>query len=72
MTKNGFGTDLWKNLQAVKLSKDGGLDAPVRADGTHGIVVGVDAIADSDAVGGGSAASPVPTPRWWKRLLRRR
>lgn len=29
----GFCEGLWKNLQAIKLGKDGGIEAPARADG---------------------------------------
>jgi hypothetical protein len=46
-----FGEDLWKNVQAVRLSADGGIEAPVRVDGDQGIRIGVDAIATQhDAV----------------------
>jgi hypothetical protein len=45
----GFGEDLWKNVRAVRLVRDGGIEAPVRADGDRGIVVGIDAVAAGDA-----------------------
>ena len=68
MADKGFGSDLWKNVQSVKFDKDGALHVPVRANGKDGIVVGVDAIARSEAT------RPAPTesrPSWWRRLLRR-
>jgi hypothetical protein len=48
MTKP-FGEDLWKNLQAVSFGQDGGIDAPVRADGKDGIRIGADAVADTSS-----------------------
>jgi hypothetical protein len=48
MATKGFGSDTWKNVQAVKLGKGGGLEAPVRANSRDGIVIGIDAIAASD------------------------
>ena len=71
MADKGFGSDLWKNLQAVKLSKDGGLEAPVRANGKDGIVVGVDAVAASEAAAHSSSSDEAPRERWWRRLARR-
>jgi hypothetical protein len=72
LPNDGFGSGLWKNVQAIKLGKDGGIEAPVRASSQQGIVVGVDAVAASDA------AQPVKAPsagvksrRLWQRLLRR-
>jgi hypothetical protein len=65
MPDEGFGSDLWQNLQAIKLGRDGGIEAPVRAS-PDGIVVGVDQVAEADAV--------VPAPRakgFWARLFRR-
>ena len=40
----GFGEDLWRNAQAVRLDNIGALQAPVRADGRRGIVVGLDRV----------------------------
>jgi len=71
MADKDFGSDLWKNLQAVKLSKDGGLEAPVRANGKDGIVVGVDAVAASEAAARNSSSDEAPRDRWWRRLARR-
>lgn len=71
MTDDGFGSGLWKNLQSVKLGKDGGIEAPVRADGRDGIVVGLDAIEQQEH---GQVDQTPPGPlkrRWWRRLLRR-
>ena len=44
----GFGSGLWKNVEAVRFGPHHELQAPVRADG-RGIVVGVHAVAVSDA-----------------------
>jgi len=49
MGNGGFGSDLWKNVQAVKLGRHGGIEAPVRANSRQGIVLGQDAVAKSDA-----------------------
>ena len=64
----GFGEGLWKNLQGVQLGKDGGLEAPVRADGEHGIVIGADAIAKAAE---GESARPTPMAGRMKTRLRR-
>jgi hypothetical protein len=65
MPDGGFGSALWKNVQAIKLGQDGGIDAPVRAS-SEGIVVGVDRVAETDA------AVPAPHPKgFWARLFRR-
>ncbi len=45
MSDEGFGSGLWKNVQSVRFGRDGEMLAPVRADGTRGVVVGVDAVA---------------------------
>ncbi|MEI5673299.1 MULTISPECIES: hypothetical protein [unclassified Nocardioides] len=64
-----FGEDLWRNVQAVRLDGDGTFHAPVRANGTDGIVVGTEAIAAADA----RPADPAPArPGLLRRLLRRR
>ncbi|KQW49230.1 hypothetical protein ASC77_11110 [Nocardioides sp. Root1257] len=62
-----FGEDLWKNAQAVRFAKDGGLEVPVRADGDHGIRIGLDAVAARPQ------DQPAPRPRRRLRdLVRRR
>lgn len=48
MDDEGFASKLWKNVKAVRLGKDGGLEAPVRADGRDGIRVGLDAVAETE------------------------
>ena len=73
MPNDGFGSSLWKNVQAVKLGKDGGIEVPVRANSRQGIVIGVDAIAASDA-SQPAAATPGrgdESPGFWRRLFRR-
>ncbi len=70
MANDGFGSDLWKNLQAVRLDKDGVMHAPVNVDGKDGIVVGVDAIAKNEAATTADSTDvPVRRP-WWKRIGR--
>lgn len=72
MPSDGFGSSLWKNVQAVKLGKDGGIEVPVRANSRQGIVIGVDAIAASDA--SQPAATPASgdePPGFWRRLFHR-
>jgi hypothetical protein len=72
MPIDGFGSTLWKNVQAVMLGKDGGIEAPVRANSRQGIVVGIDAIRASDASQAAStAASPGKSPGFWRRFFRR-
>lgn len=72
MPDDGFGSELWKNLQSVKVGKDGGMEAPVRANGREGIVVGLDAVAESENSRLQDApATAESSRRWWKRLLRR-
>ncbi|MEO6790072.1 MAG: hypothetical protein ABI187_03820 [Ornithinibacter sp.] len=63
MPKGGFGSDLWKTVQAVKVSKQGGIEVPVRANSRQGIVVGVDAVAKSDAAQHAGPSSTRRTPR---------
>jgi hypothetical protein len=72
MPSDGFGSSLWKNVQAVKFGKDGGIEVPVRANSRQGIVIGVDAIAASDA------SRPEATPErgdgaigFWRRFFHR-
>ncbi|WP_406831996.1 hypothetical protein ABEG17_03995 [Pedococcus sp. KACC 23699] len=72
MPDDGFGSSLWKNVQAVKLGEDGGIQAPVRANSRQGIVVGVDATKASD---GRQPADPgdgrQKSPGLWRRVFRR-
>ena len=71
MPDDGFGSDLWKNLQEIKLGQDGGIEAPVRANDRDGVVVGLDAVAAADAAASSEDVSaPQPKRRWWARLLR--
>ncbi len=35
-----FGNPLWAQMQKIKLTREGGLEAPVKADDTFGIVIG--------------------------------
>jgi hypothetical protein len=66
MPNKGFGSDIWKNVQAVRFGKDGGIEAPVRANTRDGIVIGNDAIAANDASRGAEAR---PRPGRLRRLL---
>jgi hypothetical protein len=52
MPDTGFGSGLWSNAQAVRFGPHHELLAPVLADGSEGIVVGVDAVEASDATAG--------------------
>jgi hypothetical protein len=71
MPDEGFGSDLWQNLQAIKLGRDGGIEAPVRANDRDGVVVGLDAVAAAGAAASSDDASgSQPERRWWARLLR--
>jgi hypothetical protein len=75
--EKGFASGLWKNVQAIRLGKDGGIEAPVRADGRDGIVVGVNHVADAEADAERrtrtAAAEQEQQKRrgWWARLRRR-
>lgn len=73
MSEDGFGSRLWKNMQAVRLGQHGGIEAPIRANGRDGIVIGVDAVREREAA---AAAPPGPTTpgvlrELWCRMLRR-
>ena len=72
MPNDGFGSSLWKHVQSVKLGTNGGIEAPVRANSRQGIVIGVDAVAPSDAA---RPANTVPSGdgslSFWRRLIRR-
>ena len=68
MSKGGFGSELWKNVEAVKFGKGGGIEVPVRANSRQGIVVGVSAVTNSDAA---VATQPSPRSRGRSRLWRR-
>ena len=63
----GFGEDLWRNAQAVRLDNIGALQAPVRADGRRGIVVGLDRV---DA-GAAQSLPTSPAPSRFGVLVRR-
>ncbi len=72
MPDDGFGSALWKNVQAVKFGKDGGIDVPVRANGRDGIEVGLAAIAEGERRGAAEDRTDVVPPRrGWRRLLHR-
>lgn len=72
MPDDGFGSALWKNVQAVKLGKDGGIEAPVRANGREGIEVGLDAIVEGEKrTAEGHRADVAPARRGWRRLFGR-
>jgi hypothetical protein len=71
MASKGFGSDLWKNVRAVRIDKDGTFRVPVRANGRDGIAIGVDAVEQA----GVSPESPAAPAGLWRRLrdrLRRR
>ena len=72
MPDEGFGSNLWKNAQAIKLGRDGGIDAPVRASDRDGVVAGVEHVSEVDGrVRDEAAPSPPPRRGWWARLWRR-
>ena len=72
MPNDGFGSSLWKNVQAVRLGKEGGIEAPVRANSRQGIVIGVDAVEASDASQAGKTAPRAQDSRgFWRRVFRR-
>jgi len=72
MPDDGFGSALWKNVRAVKLGKDGGIEAPVRANGRDGIEVGVDAVAAGERrKAGPGRADAAPARRGWRRIFGR-
>lgn len=58
----GFGTDLWKQMQKVRIDRDGTYRAPVKANGRDGIVIGDPPL---DPLGIRRSA---PTPRLLHRL----
>jgi hypothetical protein len=40
MGSEGFGSELWKQARQVRVTREGGIQAPVTADGTRGINLG--------------------------------
>jgi hypothetical protein len=36
----GFENPLWKQIQKIKVTREGGVQMPVKANGTDGIVIG--------------------------------
>jgi hypothetical protein len=70
MPDDGFGSDLWKNLQGIKLGQDGGIEAPVRVNERDGVAVGLDHVAAAEAAPADDAQEAPPEKRWWTRLLR--
>ncbi|MEZ5094391.1 hypothetical protein [Nocardioides sp.] len=66
MAGKGFGSDLWKNVSSVRVTRHDGVKAPVRADGTHGIVAGQDAIARRE---GGTRPERDSSPGLWSRFV---
>lgn len=74
MTDRGFGSELWRNVQAIKFGKDSEIGAPMRANGKDGIIVGVDQVAAADAAADEvepEASSEARSRHWWARLTRR-
>jgi hypothetical protein len=76
MAEQGFGSGLWKNVQAIRLGKDGGIEAPVRADGRDGIVAGMSHVAEVDGRRRAKDATEATDatdqrPRGWRARLRR-
>jgi len=73
MADEEFGSTLWKNVQAVKFGKNGGIEVPVRANGRDGIVIGADQVAASEAAttSGPDGITTKRSRRWIARLTRR-
>jgi hypothetical protein len=70
MPDDGFGPDLCNKVQVIKLARDGGIHAPVRANDRDGVVVGVNSVAAAEAAASDEAPKAPPRKRWWSRLLR--
>lgn len=72
MSKGGFGSELWKNVEAVRFGKRGGIDVPVLASSRQGIVVGVRPVTTSDAaVAAQSSLKRRERSRLWRRVFGR-
>jgi hypothetical protein len=71
MPDEGFGAGLWKNVRAIRLARDGGIEAPVRANHRDGVVVGLDQVAEADARAPAQATREPRRTRWWTRWRRR-
>jgi hypothetical protein len=67
MPEAGFGSGLWREVQAVRFGPHHELLAPVRADGSAGVVVGVDAVSAADL----EPADDPDLPRGFRRLVDR-
>lgn len=65
------GSQLWKNLEAVKIGEDGGIEVPLRANGRDGIVLGVDAVARAEASSDSAERVRKDPPRGWRQRFRR-
>lgn len=64
-----FGQDLWRNVQSVRVDRDGTFHAPARITEEDAPVVGTDAVEPGAAQ---QAAPPERRPGRFTRLLRRR
>jgi hypothetical protein len=62
----GFENPLWMQLQKIKVTREGGIEAPVKANGTDGIVIG-----DPPLFVAPPARDSAPRPGLFTRLLRR-
>jgi hypothetical protein len=63
----GFENPLWTQIQKIKVTRAGGIEAPVKANGTDGIVIGDPPLFVTPP----AADSEVRTPGLFARLLRR-
>ena len=65
----GFGEDLYRQMQKVRIDKDGTFRAPIKANGTDGIVFGDPPLADArpDPAEPGASA-PVKAPGLLNRI----
>ena len=64
-----FGQDLWRNVQSVRVDRDGTFHAPARITDDGGLVVGADAVDQADAAP--QSAPAERRPGLLARFLRR-
>ena len=67
----GFENPLWKQIQKIKVTRDGGIEAPVKANGTDGIVIGDPPLFVTPPAADASSGKPGLLARLLRRLTHR-
>jgi hypothetical protein len=67
----GFENPLWKQIQKIKVTPEGGVQMPVKANGTDGIVIGDPPLFVTPPVPDSAPRKPALLARLRRRLARR-